>query len=61
VFRREAENVDQRARRVVTEHLGAKRLAGLGVGLSGVAVLAGIDVRGSNLLSLVEVAVVAVG
>jgi drug/metabolite transporter (DMT)-like permease len=61
VFRGGADRLAQHARRGVTEHMELKRLAGLVIGLGGVAVLAGVDVRGSDLLSLLEVAAVAVG
>jgi drug/metabolite transporter (DMT)-like permease len=43
------------------EHFGTRRLAGLVIGLMGVAVLAGVDAKGSDVVSLLEVAVVAVG
>ncbi|MDG4785257.1 EamA family transporter [Micromonospora sp. WMMD1102] len=42
------------------ERLGASRLAGLAVGLAGVAVLAAPGLRGGNLRSVVEVLVAAV-
>lgn len=47
--------------RRLAERVDVRRLTGLGVGLAGVAVLTGVDVRGSNMWSLVEVAVVAMG
>jgi drug/metabolite transporter (DMT)-like permease len=43
------------------EPLGRRRLAGLGVGLVGVIVLLGIDLRAGDARALVEVAVVVVG
>ncbi len=61
VFSGGADRLSQHARRGVTEHMDVKRLAGLAIGLGGVAVLAGVDVRGSDLPSLLEVAVVAIG
>jgi drug/metabolite transporter (DMT)-like permease len=61
VFRGGADRLAQHARRGVTEHMELKRLVGLAIGLGGVAVLAGVDVRGSDLPSLLEVAAVAVG
>ena len=61
VVPRRAGPEEQHAGRQAFEHFGTRRLAGLGIGLVGVAVLAGIDVRGSDLVSLLEVAVVAVG
>ena len=42
-------------------HLGASGLAGLGVGLGGVAVLVGFDVHGADLGSFAMMAVVVVG
>ncbi len=42
-------------------HLGASGLAGLGIGLGGVAVLVGFDVRGANIGSFAMMAVVVVG
>ncbi|HZT64798.1 MAG TPA: DMT family transporter [Acidimicrobiales bacterium] len=44
-----------------TERLGLRRLAGLGVGLAGVAALVGIDVHGANLGAIGEVLLVAAG
>ena len=41
--------------------LGRARLAGLAIGIAGVAVLLGLDLHGAHPLSLVEVAVVVVG
>lgn len=42
-------------------HLHRSALAGLGIGIAGVAVLVGFDVHGANLASFGEVAVVVVG
>ena len=42
------------------DRLDGRRLLGLGVGFAGVAALVGIDVRGGDLLSVGEVAVVVV-
>lgn len=44
-----------------TDHLDRRRLAGLVMGLAGVAVLVGIDVRGTSLPAAAEMAVVVVG
>ena len=41
--------------------LGWKRMAGLGVGFAGVAVIVGVDVHGPDLIAVGEVAVVAIG
>ncbi|HYG70265.1 MAG TPA: DMT family transporter, partial [Anaeromyxobacteraceae bacterium] len=43
------------------EALGARRLAGLGVGLAGVVALLGLDVGGGDALAIAELAVVAFG
>src|SRR4051812_7580753 len=43
------------------DRLDARRLAGLGVGLAGVAALAGLDLGSGNALALLEIAVVAIG
>lgn len=43
------------------ERLGVRRLAGLLLGLAGVAALVGLDVRGTNVVAVVEVLIVAVG
>lgn len=43
-----------------SERLGAARLAGLGIGLAGVAVLAGPELSGGSPLAIVEVLLVAV-
>lgn len=43
------------------EELGAANLAGLGVGLAGVAAIVGFDFQASGALSLVEMAAVVVG
>src|SRR6266571_1337198 len=43
------------------ERLGPQRLAGLLVGLAGVAALVGLDVRVGDIWAVVEMAVVAVG
>ncbi len=42
-------------------HLGATGLAGLGIGLAGVAVLVGFDVHGADVSSFAMMAVVVVG
>jgi drug/metabolite transporter (DMT)-like permease len=44
-----------------TERLDQRRIVGLLVGFAGVAALVGIDVRGSNLLAVAEIGVVAIG
>jgi drug/metabolite transporter (DMT)-like permease len=44
-----------------TERLGGRRLVGLLVGLAGVAALVGLDVRGGDLLALVQMAGVVIG
>lgn len=41
--------------------LGTQRLAGLGLGLAGVAVLVGVDIHGSDLIAVGEIGIVAVG
>jgi drug/metabolite transporter (DMT)-like permease len=43
------------------DHLDRRRLGGLVMGLAGVAVLVGIDVRGTSLPAVAEMAVVVVG
>ena len=43
------------------EHLGASSLSGLLLGLAGVALIVGFDLRASNALALVAMAVVVVG
>lgn len=43
------------------EPLGARRLAGLAVGLAGVAAVLGIDLRGGDLFTVGEMALVVVG
>jgi drug/metabolite transporter (DMT)-like permease len=43
------------------DRLDARRLAGLGVGLAGVAALAGLDLGSGNLWALAELAIVAIG
>lgn len=43
------------------EPLGGRRLAGLAVGLAGVAALLGLDVGGGNAFTIAEMAVVVVG
>ena len=43
------------------DRLDGRRLAGLGVGLAGVAALAGLDLGAGNAWALVELAIVAVG
>jgi drug/metabolite transporter (DMT)-like permease len=43
------------------ERLGARRMSGLFLGFAGVVVLAGVGVKGSNLLSLGEMILCAVG
>ncbi|HYG68925.1 MAG TPA: DMT family transporter, partial [Anaeromyxobacteraceae bacterium] len=43
------------------EALGARRVAGLGVGLAGVVALLGLDVGGGDALAIAELAVVAFG
>ena len=43
------------------EHLGAASLSGLLLGLAGVALIVGFDLRASNLLALAAMAVVVVG
>ena len=43
------------------DHLDRRRLAGLVLGLAGVAVLVGIDVRGTSLPAAAEMAVVVIG
>jgi drug/metabolite transporter (DMT)-like permease len=43
------------------EPLGRRRLAGLVAGLGGVAVLLGFDLRGSDALTVIEMAVVVLG
>jgi len=43
------------------EYVDRRQLAGLALGLGGVAVLVGIDVRGTSLASVAEVGVVALG
>lgn len=45
----------------VGERLDRRRLAGLFVGLAGVATLVGVDVKGTDLPALAEMAVVVVG
>jgi drug/metabolite transporter (DMT)-like permease len=42
------------------DHLGAKRLFGLLVGLAGVVVLVGVDVTGSDAWAVVEIAITAI-
>ena len=44
-----------------SDHLDRRRLTGLVMGLAGVAVLVGIDVRGTSLPAAAEMAVVVVG
>lgn len=44
-----------------TERLGGRRLAGLLVGLAGVAALVGLDVRGGDAVALLEMAGVVIG
>jgi drug/metabolite transporter (DMT)-like permease len=44
-----------------TERLDRRRILGLLVGFAGVAALVGIDVRGSDLLAVAEIGVVAIG
>ena len=44
----------------VTDHVDARRLAGLVVGFAGVAALVGIDIGGSDPVAMMEVLVVAV-
>ncbi|MGX6604932.1 DMT family transporter [Micromonosporaceae bacterium Da 78-11] len=44
-----------------TDRLDARRLLGLGIGLAGVAALAGLDLGAGNALALLELAIVAVG
>jgi drug/metabolite transporter (DMT)-like permease len=44
-----------------TDRLDARRLTGLGVGLAGVAALAGLDLGAGNAPALLELAVVAIG
>lgn len=43
------------------EHLGVRRLAGLGVGLAGVIALLGLDMGGGDAWAVAELAVVVVG
>ena len=43
-----------------TDHVDARRMAGLVVGFAGVAALVGIDIGGSDPLAMIEVLVVAV-
>jgi drug/metabolite transporter (DMT)-like permease len=43
------------------ERLGAVRLAGMGIGVVGIAVLLGLDLEGTHLLPLLAVALVLVG
>src|SRR5436305_2508630 len=43
------------------EHLGLASMSGLLVGLVGVALIVGFDLRASNLTALVEMAVVVIG
>ncbi len=43
------------------ERLGGRRLAGLLVGLAGVAALVGLDVHGTSPVALAEIGVVAIG
>jgi drug/metabolite transporter (DMT)-like permease len=60
-LRRRVGRPDDQAGPGIVEKVDARRLAGLGIGLAGVAVLAGVNVRGSNFLSLLEVTAVVVG
>jgi drug/metabolite transporter (DMT)-like permease len=41
------------------EHLGWRRLSGLGIGFAGVAVIVGVDVHGPDLVAVGEAAIVA--
>jgi len=43
------------------EHLGARRVSGLVLGFAGVIILAGVGVKGSNLVSMGEIVVCAIG
>ncbi len=43
------------------EHLGLASLSGLGLGLAGVALIVGFDLRASSWVALVEMGVVAIG
>jgi drug/metabolite transporter (DMT)-like permease len=42
-------------------HPGWRRLAGLGIGFAGVAVIVGIDVHGPDLVAVAEIGIVAIG
>jgi drug/metabolite transporter (DMT)-like permease len=42
-------------------HPGWRRLAGLGIGFAGVAVIVGVDVHGPDLVAVAEIGVVAIG
>jgi drug/metabolite transporter (DMT)-like permease len=43
------------------EHFGRRRLAGLALGFAGVAVLVGVDLRGTDLLAVGEIGLTALG
>jgi drug/metabolite transporter (DMT)-like permease len=42
-------------------HLGWRRVAGLGIGFAGVAVIVGVDVHGPDLVAVAEIGIVAIG
>ncbi len=43
------------------EHLGGRRVSGLILGFAGVIILAGVGVKGSNLVSMGEIVICAIG
>ena len=43
------------------EHLGGRRVSGLILGFAGVVILAGVGVKGSNLVSMGEIVICAIG